>query len=56
MTGSSTEQTSMTDGQRGWNRQPEGGSRGEGTSPVRIISSRSMSGWEGSAADIRAFV
>ena len=37
----------MANGQRGWNRQPEGGLIGDGTSPVRMISSRSMSGCDG---------
>jgi hypothetical protein len=29
-------------GQRGWKRQPDGGSIGEGTSPTRITRSRSL--------------
>ncbi len=43
-TGMSTEQRSMTKGQRGWKRHPSGGFSGDGTSPVNIISSCSISG------------
>ena len=38
--GSSWTQRSWALGQRGWNRQPDGGSIGEGTSPSRITRSR----------------
>src|SRR5262245_33491882 len=54
--GGSVRQRSMTDGQRGWNRQPAGGLTGLGTSPERMISSRRSSGCDGSAAENSAFV
>ena len=54
--GSTSEHLGMTKGQRGWKRQPDGGLIGEGTSPGRMISSRTMSGWAGSAAEKRALV
>ena len=38
--GSSWTQRSWALGQRGWNRQPDGGSIGDGTSPSRITRSR----------------
>ena len=35
--GSSLTQTGAALGHRGWNRQPDGGAMGEGTSPARMI-------------------
>ena len=46
----------MANGQRGWKRQPDGGLMGDGTSPARMISSRTMSGCAGSAAEKSALV
>ena len=40
--GTSLTQRSWALGQRGWNRQPDGGSIGDGTSPSRITRSRSL--------------
>ena len=56
MVGSISLQRSITNGQRGWKRQPDGGLIGEGTSPGRIISSRTTSGCAGSAAEKSALV
>ena len=46
----------MTNGQRGWNRHPDGGLNALGTSPLRTISSLPSSGWEGSEAAKTALV
>ena len=54
--GGTREHCSMANGQRGWNRQPAGGLIGEGTSPVRTMSSSGASGSAGSAAANSAFV
>ena len=45
-------------GQRGWNRHPEGGSIGDGTSPVRMMRCRAAaaSGSAAGAADSSATV
>ena len=37
--GSSATQTGAALGHRGWNRQPDGGAIGDGTSPARMIRS-----------------
>src|SRR6266508_3591235 len=54
--GSTREHCSMANGPRGWKWHPEGGSIGDGTSPLRIMSSRGASGSAGSAAAKSAFV
>mgnify|MGYP000594252208 CR=1 FL=1 len=43
-------------GQRGWNGQPEGGSNGEGSSPVRMMRSRLAPGSATGVADCSARV
>jgi hypothetical protein len=55
-TGSSRAQWGMAKGQRVWKRQPEGGLRALGTSPVRTISSLASSGCKGREAAKRALV
>ena len=54
--GSSRAQRSMTNGQRVWKRQPEGGLSGDGTSPASTISSSRSSGRGGNTAENSAFV
>src|SRR5262245_45244772 len=47
---------SIANGQRGWKWQPEGGLIGDGTSPLRMMSSRGASGSARNAAENSAFV
>src|SRR5207247_11303581 len=56
--GSESTQTCAALGHRGWNRQPDGGLIGEGTSPTRRIRSRrsDASGSGTGTADNSAFV
>ena len=54
--GSSLEHWSVAIGQRGWNRQPNGGFNGLGTSPCNIILSRFSFGFGIGMADISALV
>ena len=55
-TGASSAQRGIACGQRGWKRQPEGGSRALGTSPAIVSLSRWSSGCAGSAAVNSAWV
>jgi hypothetical protein len=41
--GATREHCSIANGQRGWKWRPDGGSIGEGTSPLRIMSSHGAS-------------
>src|SRR5262249_11551096 len=43
-------------GQRGWKRQPDGGAKALGTSPLIAMRSRLSSGWDGRAAANKAWV
>lgn len=56
MGGSSLLHRSVAKGHLVWNLQPDGGSRGDGTSPVRMILSDRLSGLIPGTAESNALV